>query len=253
MVQEFTDLQERPPPISMNEKNSLSTSSTAKQRSVEPAFRAYLLSKDARLPIEVQRSNLASRSATTLLYLHGGGFSLGSVAFYAEALLRVRAKICALEALDGNEDNVAEARCVAVEYDLSPAARFPLPLLQCLRCYAHLVEVEKIDPNSICVAGDSAGGNLVMGLLLCLDGQMKAESSLAERDWSKLPMPGKALLISPWVDLRPSHAHAFSQLRDPSAAKEGPVKMEPEGKETKHQDKGWADAVAAYEWGLCSQ
>jgi acetyl esterase/lipase len=249
MVQEFTDLQERDPSAnSTNEKKLLPSSSSAKDRIVEPAFRAYLLSKDARLPLEVQRSNLASRSATTLLYLHGGGFSLGSVAFYAEALLRVRAKVCALELLDGNEDNVAEARCVAVEYDLSPAARFPLPLLQCLRCYAHLVEVEKIDPNSICIAGDSAGGNLAMGLLLCLDGQMKSESSLAERDWSKLPMPGKALLISPWVDLRPSHAHAFSQLRDPSGAKEEAVKGGTRGKETKHQNKGWADAVAAYEW-----
>jgi acetyl esterase/lipase len=246
MVQEFTDMQDRQlPAITPSEKSS---SSSINQKTAEPAFRAYLLSKDARLPIEVQRSNLASRKATTLLYLHGGGFSLGSVAFYAEALLRIRAKVCALEAMDGNEDNVADARCVAVEYDLSPAARFPTPLLQCLRCYAHLIEVEMIDPNSICIAGDSAGGNLAMGLLLCLDGQMKTEPLLAERDWSKLPMPGKALLISPWVDLRPSHAHAFSTLRDPSKKSRSPPKDESEGKEKKNQDKGWADAVAAYEW-----
>lgn len=252
MVQEFTDLQDRQqiPAIQSKEtkKKYAKSSSTAKDNN-EPSFRAYLLSKDARLPLEVQRSNLASRSATTLLYLHGGGFSLGSVAFYAEALLRIRAKVCALEALEENKDNVAEARCVAVEYDLSPAARFPTPLLQCLRCYAHLIEVEKLDPNNICIAGDSAGGNLTMGMLLCLDGQMKNEPLLAERDWSKLPMPGKALLISPWVDLRPSHAHAFSLLRASRNDKEAKeIKTKADGANIKQQDQGWADAVAAYEW-----
>ncbi|PWN35955.1 alpha/beta-hydrolase, partial [Meira miltonrushii] len=182
--------------------NAMSNNAQSKEAD-EKSFRAYLLSKDARLPIEVQRANLASRRATTLLYLHGGGFSLGSVAFYAEALLRLRAKIALLES-DGPvdaENPAAEARCVAVEYDLSPAARFPQPLLQCLRCYAHLIEVEKIHPDSICLSGDSAGGNLAMAMLLCLDGQMRDEPLLAERDWSTLPMPGKAVLISPWVDL----------------------------------------------------
>lgn len=252
MVQEFSDLQERQLPVlQMGGKphRGLAAERPLEQQTfIEPKFRAYLISKDARLPLEVQRTNLASRSATTLFYLHGGGFSLGSVAFYAEALLRLRAKICALEAADGNQDHVAEARCVAVEYDLSPAARFPTPLLQCLRCYAHLIEVERIEPSSICIAGDSAGGNLAMGLLLCLDGQMKGEKVLAERDWSKLPMPGKAVLISPWVDLRPQHAHSFCDLRGEkdvkSSRKEERREISDEGKKMQE----WTEAVAAFDW-----
>lgn len=174
-----------------------------------PGFRAFWIGADARTPQEVRRATPDSRRASTLLYLHGGGFSLGSVAFYAEALMRILAKINTLE----RAGTPAEARVVAVEYDLAPTARFPEPLLQCLRCYAHLVEVEHIDPNAITIAGDSAGANLAMGLLLCLSGQARGDPRFAEREWSCLPMPGKALLLSPWADLRPSKAHAFAAIR----------------------------------------
>lgn len=253
MVQEFTDLAERKTPLLRSDRQSNNAQS---KEADEKSFRAYLLSKDARLPIEVQRANLASRRATTLLYLHGGGFSLGSVAFYAEALLRLRAKIALLES-DGPvdaENPAAEARCVAVEYDLSPAARFPQPLLQCLRCYAHLIEVEKIHPDSICLSGDSAGGNLAMAMLLCLDGQMRDEPLLAERDWSTLPMPGKAVLISPWVDLRPSKAHAFSHLRtkrNNGSDSQDSARKQAENIPTFDSENAanvWTEAVAKYDW-----
>lgn len=174
-----------------------------------PSFRAIWMGPDAYASSESHRQSEPSSQASTILYLHGGGFSLGSVSFYAEALLRVLNKVCRFEAAD---PSAPLARCVAVEYDLGPTARFPAPLLQCLRCYAHLVEVERINPSSITFAGDSAGGNLALAMLLTLNGQGGKEV-YRERDWTKLPLPGKALLISPWVDLRPSHAHAFAELR----------------------------------------
>jgi acetyl esterase/lipase len=174
-----------------------------------PGFRAIWMGPDAYASSESRRQSETSRQASTILYLHGGGFSLGSVSFYAEALLRVLNKVCRFEAAD---PSAPLARCIAVEYDLGPTARFPAPLLQCLRCYAHLVEVERIEPSSITFAGDSAGGNLALAMLLTLNGQGGKEV-YRERDWTKLPLPGKALLISPWVDLRPSHAHAFGELR----------------------------------------
>lgn len=202
-------------------------------------WRAVWMGSDAYTSSEVRRNDAASREASTILYLHGGGFSLGSVSFYAEALLRVLNKVAAFEAQQGHTASNTKARCVAVEYDLSPAVRFPSPLLQCLRCYAHLVEVEKINPNSITFAGDSAGGNLAMSMLLVLTGQGVHQPELAsERDWSQLPLPGKALLISPWVDLRPQRAHAFAPLR--RSAKKSQRKQQKAG--------GLSDSLVDYDW-----
>ncbi|CDS00954.1 hypothetical protein [Sporisorium scitamineum] len=218
-----------------------------------PGFRAFWIGADAHIPVEVRRSDPSSQSASTLLYLHGGGFSLGSVAFYAEALIRIITKVCAIE----DRDN--DARCVAVEYDLGPTSRFPGPLLQCLRCYAHLIEVEGVDPVSITIAGDSAGGNLTMAMLLCLDGQARGDSRLAERDWSALPMPGKAVLISPWADLRPSASLAFSHLRQAAAAAPASSKQAHSHSSSNNSANNrsesasvrisaWTEAIGQHEW-----
>ncbi|PKI83533.1 hypothetical protein MVES1_002811 [Malassezia vespertilionis] len=136
-----------------------------------------------------------------VFYVHGGGFTVGSVALYVEPLLRILGHV---RAESGGE---IAADCVAVEYDLAPCVRFPTPLLQCLRCYADLVTIKRADPDRIVFCGDSAGAGLLMSMLLCLSGQHSPETD--ERDWSQLPMPARAVLISPLTDLRPS-AHAFS-------------------------------------------
>lgn len=148
-----------------------------------------------------------------VLFVHGGGFALGSVALYAEPLLRVLGHVH--KASQGR----VHAECVAVEYDLAPAARFPAPLLQCLRCYAHLVEVEGVPPEQIVLCGDSAGGGLVLSMLLCLAGQAR-DALVAERDWSTLGLPARAVLISPVVDVRPRHALVFAGLRQRAAARD---------------------------------
>ncbi|PWN29239.1 alpha/beta-hydrolase [Jaminaea rosea] len=207
-------------------------------------WKAVWLGDDAYMSEEARREEVGARKTTTLFYLHGGGFSLGSVSFYAEALLRVLNKIAFIEGPD-----TARARCIAVEYDLSPSARFPQPLLQCLRCYAHLVEVEKMDPRYITFAGDSAGGNLAMSMLLVLSGQAKDQTALAERDWSQLPMPGKALLISPWCDLRPKQAHAFASLRDDvKEQRKSGAKREDKKRRDAQQSATLADSMVSYDW-----
>jgi len=158
----------------------------------EDGFRAYWMRS-------VPASSTASpppSSRTVVLYVHGGGFALGSVALYTEPLLRV------LSYTKGHH-----VECVALEYELAPKARFPSQLIEALRCYAHLLERERIPASRIVLAGDSAGGNLVMSMLLCLHGQ--GHSRLGGRKWSSLPLPARAVLLSPWLDLRqPSHPRA---------------------------------------------
>lgn len=239
-----------------------------KPRKTIPSFRAYWIGTDAKLSTELRSNSDSAQNATTILYLHGGGFSLGSVAFYAEALLRILGKISSIE--KSYDPSNYDARVVAVEYDLAPTVRFPNPLLQCLRCYKHLLEVEKINPDNIVIAGDSAGGNIAMSMLLILSGQYDLEKSKmgtglglggGEFDWKSLPLPGKALLLSPWVDLRPSKAHSFAHLRNSDGSSKLPslpsskVKhqvIEPSSNKSSSSSSNWTAAVSAYEWDYVS-
>jgi len=107
----------------------------------------------------------------TVLYFHGGGYS-----FYPQAY----AHFIALITL------AARSRTFALDYRLSPEHRFPAQLEDALSAYRWLLE-EGTDPERLIFAGDSAGGNLTLALLL------------AARD-AKLPMPALAIALSPATD-----------------------------------------------------
>lgn len=155
-------------------------------------FTAYRLGTDASMVPGI-----------TILYIHGGGFAFGSISLYTEVLLTILRHV--------HRNSGTPAECIAVDYTKVTAGRFPTSLLECLRAYAHLIEVEQIDPSTIVLCGDSAGGNLAMAMLLCLSGQ-SADPQVNERDWSALPMPNRAVLLSPWLDLRASKAAAYASL-----------------------------------------
>jgi epsilon-lactone hydrolase len=86
----------------------------------------------------------------TLLYLHGGGYS-----FYPNSY----ANFIALVTL------AAESKTLALDYRLSPEHRFPSQLEDAVDAYRWLLEAG-IDNDELVVAGDSAGGNLTLALLL---------------------------------------------------------------------------------------
>ena len=103
-----------------------------------------------------------------VLYLHGGGYS-----FYPQAY----ASFIALITLAAN------SRTFALDYRLAPEHRFPAQLDDALNAYQWLLE-NGFDPDNLVVAGDSAGGNLTLALLL------KA------RDL-RLQLPALAIALSP--------------------------------------------------------
>ncbi|ELR10106.1 hypothetical protein GMDG_04506 [Pseudogymnoascus destructans 20631-21] len=82
------------------------------------------------------------------------------------------------------------ARVFAPRYRLAPQFPFPAPLQDCLAAYLYLLESGQ-DASTIVMAGDSAGGGMVLSLLCMLRDQ-------------GLPLPAGAVLISPWVDLTQS-------------------------------------------------
>lgn len=110
--------------------------------------------------------------AITLLYLHGGGY-----AYYAKA----HENLIALVTL------AVESKTFALDYRLTPEHPFPAQLEDALAAYQWLLKTG-VDPHSLVVAGDSAGGNLTLALLLTL------------RD-AKQPLPAMAVCIAPWTDV----------------------------------------------------
>ncbi|KAI0010378.1 alpha/beta-hydrolase [Xylariaceae sp. FL0662B] len=124
-----------------------------------------------------------------MLYVHGGAYFFGSVNEHRYQLQRHARKL--------------KARVFAPEYRLAPQFPFPCGLQDCLAAYLHLLTTQ--DPSTIVLAGDSAGGGMVMSMLVTMRDQ-------------GIPLPAGAILISPWVDL----THSF-----PSVAGDAPLDFIP--------------------------
>jgi acetyl esterase/lipase len=125
------------------------------------------------------RKKTNQKSKRVMMYVHGGAYFFGSVDEHRYQMQRHARKL--------------KARVFAPRYRLAPQYPFPCGLLDCLAAYLYLLTVQ--DPTEIILAGDSAGGGMVVTLLCML------------RDRG-LPLPAGAILISPWVDL----THSFPSL-----------------------------------------
>ena len=108
-----------------------------------------------------------------VLYLHGGAFVAETPLLHGALLARICAE--------------AHARGLMLSYRLSPEHRYPAALDDCVAAYRWLLE-QGFAPDHIVVAGDSAGGNLTLALLLRL------------RD-EALHLPAGAVALSPVADL----------------------------------------------------
>ncbi|MGC9347624.1 MAG: alpha/beta hydrolase [Anaerolineae bacterium] len=121
-----------------------------------------------------------------LLYLHGGGFIFG--------LTPLHLKMGAYLARD------TSMRVLMVDYHLAPDYPFPAALEDCVTAYRWLLR-QGIVARDIAVAGDSAGGNLTITMLMRL------------RD-SGSALPAAAACLSPVTDLTPDHKRREG-FRDP--------------------------------------
>ena len=142
---------------------------------------------------------LAAPSADdrVILYVHGGGFCLGS--------LRTHRKLA------GDVARAAGARVLLVDYPLAPERPFPAAIHALVGAYE---ELRRTTPAArIALAGDSAGGGLAVAALV----------ALRERGAA---LPAAAACISPWVDLvRTDPVPAACITADPIVAPEDLVVM----------------------------
>ena len=128
------------------------------------------------------------RPRRVLLYFPGGAFIMRSAEFHKSMV----ARIC----------REAKARAFLVHYRLAPETPFPGGLEDCLAAYHGLLK-QGVKPVNITLAGDSAGGGLVLSTLLAL------------RD-ENTPMPKNAVVISPLGDMTYSgESRKFNKVKDP--------------------------------------
>ncbi len=121
-----------------------------------------------------------SANGRVVLYLHGGGYVMGSRRTHRELASRIAGE--------------AAARVLVLEYRLAPEHPFPAAVDDATEGYRWLRK-QGIAASSIAIAGDSAGGGLTLATLLAL------------RDAGEA-LPACAVCLSPWTDLEATGASA---------------------------------------------
>ena len=108
-----------------------------------------------------------------LLYLHGGGYVIGSINTHRD--------------LAGRLSRAAVARVLLIDYRLAPEHPYPAAVDDATTAYRWLLR-NGATPAHTVIAGDSAGGGLTVAALVAL------------RDAAE-PLPAAGVCLSPWVDL----------------------------------------------------
>lgn len=125
--------------------------------------------------VRVFRPASGRRPAPALLWIHGGGYVIGSAAD-GDAFCREAA--AALDVV-----------VASVEYRLAPEHPFPAPLDDCYAALRWLAEDSGVNPARIAIGGASAGGGLTAAL------------ALLARDRGDIPLAFQ-LLVYPMLDDR---------------------------------------------------
>ncbi len=114
-----------------------------------------------------------SHADRAVLYLHGGGYVIGSCNTHRNLAYNLSA--------------ASKARVLLLDYRLAPEEPFPAPVEDAVGAYGWLLD-QGFAPARLAVAGDSAGGGLTVAALVALR-------------YRGQPLPAAGLCLSPWVDM----------------------------------------------------
>jgi epsilon-lactone hydrolase len=142
--------------------------------------------------VEVVRPRTGGTDGNVVLYVHGGGFVMGSP--------RTHRMVTAALAHE------AAATVVVPDYRLAPEHPFPAAVDDVRAVYDALVAAR--DPDRLTVAGDSAGGNLVLGLTVGLAGRGGR-------------IPDAVAAISPFTDPTMGEGGSWDTSRDAMLTRRG--------------------------------
>jgi epsilon-lactone hydrolase len=119
-----------------------------------------------------------SEPSRVLLYFHGGGYCSGSIVSHRRMVTEA--------------GRAARMRTLAIDYRRAPEHHYPAAHEDALAAWRFLRR-QGIPASAIAVGGDSAGGNLTLGLI----NRLRAAGD---------DLPACAWLVSPWTDLTMSGA-----------------------------------------------
>jgi acetyl esterase/lipase len=114
-----------------------------------------------------------SDSDRAILYLHGGGYAIGSIATHRYLMQGI--------------GKASGARVLGVDYRLAPENPYPAAVEDAVTAWQWML-AQGLEPGRCAIGGDSAGGGLALATLVAL------------RDRG-IALPGGAALLSPWTDL----------------------------------------------------
>ena len=134
-----------------------------------------------------------AESGRVVLYIHGGGFMWSSALGHCGMISRVAAQ--------------SSCDVLALDYDVAPFSRFPVPVNEGVRLYRQLL-TSGYAASKIAMVGDSCGGGLVM-------------SVLSELKRLKLALPGCAAITSAYTDLTNRGESIDWVTLDPCVSREG--------------------------------
>ncbi|KAI0808698.1 FAD/NAD(P)-binding domain-containing protein [Xylaria sp. FL0064] len=134
-------------------------------------------------PARPSPAEVTSQKSTIVLHFHGGAFVIGDgrdhdTGYLARTLVR----------------HMGCTHVCTPQYRLATlkGGQFPAALQDALTSYLHLVNEMGISASQIILSGDSAGGNLVLGLLRYINEYGRELN---------IPAPAAAAIWSPWTDV----------------------------------------------------
>ncbi|NRD79513.1 alpha/beta hydrolase [Bacillus sp. BRMEA1] len=139
------------------------------------------------------------------LYLHGGGYIMGSCnthRYLASKLSRS-----------------TKARVLVPEYRLAPEHPFPAAMEDAVRVYQWLISTG-YSPEKTVIGGDSAGGGLTLSTLLSLKdmGEKFPAATVLLSPWTDLEGTGDSMITrkeaDPWLSPEPTKASPQLYIRD---------------------------------------
>ena len=129
-----------------------------------------------------------------VLYLHGGGYVIGSINTHRRLAYDISA--------------ASGARVLVIDYRLAPEHPFPAAVDDAATAWRWLLQ-QGFATSRLAIAGDSAGGGLTLATLVNLRDQ-------------KLGLPACAVAVSPWVDLEGAgNSITARAAQDPMVQKDG--------------------------------